>query len=381
MRPGYGVDRMNYPGFFAVLENLPVGVCAVDDKLVIRFWNRRMEMWSGLSADKVLDTPLGEALPHLGKDEVFIERLNDSIFRHIPQLFSSRLGVSVIPEENPSGKPMEQRASIVPFEGAEGDDYALIVVEDISELKKEVEAYRKMKDRAIMALNEQLKAEKEVFEANEEASLYLDVMSHDLNNYNNVILGYASLLENYSDEKVQKYSKGIVLAAERSFQIIHSVGAVRRLKNKESVPVAISLDNAVKEGIGHYSHVDIAYSDTGAKVRADNLLQDVFANLFGNSIRTGGMDVKIRVYTEDLGGQYLIHVDDNGPGLSEDEKRSLLLCSGEKEGSGFNLKSVGLPLYIVCKLLEGYGTHLTYGESSLKGEKKGSGFSFILDKG
>ena len=365
---------------FTVLMNLPVGVFAVDEELIIKLWNRQLELWTGLSGEDIVGRPLTGALPHLD-DEVFIERLNDSIFRNIPQVFTSRLGISIISEDQSSFGPMEQRTSIVPYQSGGGDErYALIVVENISDLKKEVEAYRKMKDRAIMALNEQLAAEKEVFEANEEANLYLDVMSHDLNNHNNVILGYASLLENSDEETTQKYAKGIVLAAERSFQIIQSVSAVRRLKTKESVPAVISLDNAVMEGIGHYSHVDISYTETGAKVRADNLLQDVFANIFGNSIRTGGMDVRITVSVEDKGDKYIIHVDDDGPGLPSEEKNSLIFCFSEDEGAEYKLKSTGLSLYIVCKLLERYGTSPVIGKSSLKGKNKGFRLSFSLEK-
>lgn len=371
---------MNIPDNFSALVNLPVGVCVVDTGFNIRFWNHRMEIWTGISSGEVLYKSLTELFPHI-EDDLFVERLNDSIYRHIPQYFSSSLGVSIIPEDKTSGRPMEQRTSIVPYQSTEDSkDYALIVIEDISDLKKEVEAYRRMKDRAIMALNEQIKAEKEVFEANEDANLYLEVMSHDLNNYNNVILGYASLLEHHDDSNVQKYAKGIVLAAERSFQIIQSVSAVRRLKATGSAPVVVSLDNAVQEGIRHYSNVDISYTMKGRKVMAGNLLQEVFANLFGNSIRSGGMDVKIAVIVEDKGDDYLIHVDDDGPGLSDEEKNSIMYCSGEKEGVECKLKSTGLQLYIVSKLLESYGTRLTTGESSLKGKTEGSRFSFSLEK-
>jgi len=371
---------MKNPYHFCVLENLPVGVCAVDDNLVVRFWNRRLEIWTGLTQEDVIGRPLTGIFPHLASDDVFIERLKDSIFHRIPQVFSSRLGVSVIPDENATGKSMEQRTSIVPYRKDDGNDYALVTIEDISELKKEVEAYRKMKDRAIMALNEQLKAEKDLFKVNEEANLYLDVMSHDLNNYNNVILGYASLLESSDDETTSKYAKGIVLAAERSFQIIQSVSAVRKLKSNESGLIPVSLDNAVMEGIRNYSNIDISYAETGAKVMADNLLQEVFGNLFGNSIRTGGNDVKIKVIVEEAEEYLTVHVDDNSSGLSDEEKNSILHCSEDNDSTGYKLKTTGLPLYIVCKLLERYGTSPVIGGSTLGEGKRGVRFSFSLKK-
>lgn len=375
-----GADVMKSPEYFAVLENLPVGVCVVDDKLAVGFWNRQIEIWSELSSDAVVDRPLTEVLPHLASDDIFIERLKESIISRIPQVFSSRLGVSVIPEERRSGKNREQRTSIVPYQYKD-DDYALIVIEDISDLRKEVEAHRSMKDKAIMALNEQLKSEKELYLINEEANLYLEVMSHDLNNYNNVVLGYASLLENSDEDTTRKYARGIVLAAERSFQIIQSVGAVRKLKSNESELIPVSLDNAVMEGIRHYSNVDIDYSETGAKVIADNLLQEVFSNLFGNSIRIGGFDVKIAVIVEEDGGYLIIHVDDNCTNLSDEEKEYVLCCSeGNTDNVGYKLKKTGLPLYIVCKLLEKYGSFPKIEKSSLGEGEKGMRFSFSLRK-
>ena len=92
------------------------------------------------------------------------------------------------------------------------------------------------------------------------------------------------------------------------------------------------------------------------------------------------MDVKIAVIIEDKGDDYLIHVDDNGPGLSDEEKESIMRCSGERGDFECKLKSTGLQLYIASKLLERYGTRLTTGESSLKGKTEGSRFSFILEK-
>ncbi|WP_421909139.1 PAS domain-containing protein [Methanolacinia petrolearia] len=127
---------MNTPEDFGVLINLPVGVCAVDTSLNIRFWNRRMELWTGLTMDDVSGRLITELFPHLEAD-LFLDRLNDSIYRHIPQYFSSSLGLSIIPEDKTSGRPMEQRTSIVPYRRNDGsDEYALLIIEDISDLKK-----------------------------------------------------------------------------------------------------------------------------------------------------------------------------------------------------------------------------------------------------
>lgn len=365
---------------FTALQNLPAGICVVDENYNVEFWNRQIELWTGIKSSEICRRKITEFYPHLN-DYIYTERIRDAIVDCIPQVFSSMFGSSVIPVENMSGEAIEQRTSVVPYKCPENGDnrYAIIMIEDVSDLKKEVEAFRKMKDRAIIALNEQLKAEKERFEANEEANLYLDVMAHDLSNYNHMVLGYSSLLESSPDETARKYSRRITLAAERSSQIIHSVSAVRKVRTTDSVPSIVSLDVAVAEGIEHYSQVDIEYVECGARVMADNLLSEVFANIFGYSIRLGGMNVKIAVNVDDNGEYYTIHVDDNGPGMTGGEKRSFLDGSNE-ENEVSRLKSAGLALYIVGKLLERYNASPMVGISSLKGDKEGLRISFNLKK-
>lgn len=368
---------MNVEDYFRITELFPVGVCVIDSDFKIIFWNRLLEEWTGHRLENVKHSSLFELYPHLS-EKIFYERAEQVLFGGPPAIFTSQLHNSIFPAYLPSGEPRIQTTTVLPFKNGD-ENAAVIVIEDVTELKKEVLAYRRMKDRAIIALNDRIEAEKEVFLANEEANLYLDIMSHDIANINMLVSGYSGLLEESSDSEVADYSKRISIAASRSSEIIKSVSTIRMVREKSLDLRPVSLKEAVNAGVSQYGNINLEIFDGDFVVLADDLLPEVFTNIVGNSLKYGGRDAMISINAEVTGNFVYVQVSDDGPGISNETKPEVFRRF--KRGKGEMEQGSGLGLYIVKMLVDRYGGDIKIEDSYPGGEKPGVSVCFNLKKG
>lgn len=82
----------------------------------------------------------------------------------------------------------------------------------------------------------------------------------------------------------------------------------------------------------------------GAEIFADPMLEKVFHNLVGNSLRHGEKVTQIRLYLEESDGKLIIVCEDDGVGITVDEKEKIFV-----RGYG---KHTGLGLYLAREILE-----------------------------
>jgi signal transduction histidine kinase len=112
---------------------------------------------------------------------------------------------------------------------------------------------------------------------------------------------------------------------------------------------------------------------------ANALLKDVFLNIIGNAIKhsTGPPVINIRV--EKVADREktvcLVAIDDNGPGIPDGLKSRLF---NRFEHGGTPSSGKGLGLYLVRKLIEGYGGRV-WVEDRVPGDyRQGSRFVVAL---
>ena len=112
----------------------------------------------------------------------------------------------------------------------------------------------------------------------------------------------------------------------------------------------------VQKEFGSVPHKQVTLNLNGCehcRVRANELLHDVFANLVGNAIKhTGdqadiGVDLDV-VWTDGI-PYCRVMVEDNGPGISDDFKDRIFhrMLKGDTKAKG-----MGLGLYLVKSLVE-----------------------------
>jgi signal transduction histidine kinase len=86
-------------------------------------------------------------------------------------------------------------------------------------------------------------------------------------------------------------------------------------------------------------------------VLADSLLWQFFYNLIYNSLKHGQKVTQIRVYYKKGKDQLKLIYEDNGVGISADEKEKIFMeCYGRGKGYG---------LYLIRKMCEVYGWSIT----------------------
>jgi hypothetical protein len=105
-------------------------------------------------------------------------------------------------------------------------------------------------------------------------------------------------------------------------------------------PKWISLQSAIDSFSNHpsYSKVDVKFEVEDVEIYADMMFVNVLYNLFDNSIRHGEKVTLIKIKTTIDNGNLIISYEDDGVGLTEEEKETLFVREvGKNSGLGMFL--------------------------------------------
>lgn len=219
--------------------------------------------------------------------------------------------------------------------------------------------------------------QEELGEANTKANLYLDIMSHDINNVNTVSLGYAQLLAELVNVRGKEMLAKLESAISQSVEIIRNVTTIRAIQERSQANRPVDLDPVIRSELDHHPEITIHYDGTTARVCANSLISEVFRNLIGNSAKFGGPGVQVWIRVADGGDQVTVSVEDSGPGIPDALKPAIFnrFRRGKSQKSG-----KGLGLYISRMIVEGYGGRIWVSDR-VEGEPgKGAAIRFTLPK-
>ncbi|MCM2465315.1 hypothetical protein DIC75_03120 [Methanoculleus sp. CWC-02] len=238
---------------------------------------------------------------------------------------------------------------------------------DITERKRTEEALqRHTEDLAL--LHQQLAS------ANREANLYLDILTHDIRNTENVANLYTDLLIETLDGDARTYVEKLQRSIKKSIEILGNVSTIRRIHQPSGGHKCVNLDTVIRGEIAQFPETIIHYDTTNRLVLADDLLPEVFANLIGNAVKFGGPGVEIAVRVDDEDGFVRVSIEDTGPGIPDDQKQEVF-HRYEKRRRGVG---EGLGLFLVQVLIERYGGAI-WAEDRVPGRpEEGAAFRFTL---
>ena len=212
--------------------------------------------------------------------------------------------------------------------------------------------------------------------AHREANLYLDIMTHDIKNAENVSSLYADLLIEMLGGDAALYAKKIRSSVHKSAEIIGNVTTIRRIHHDPPEVGPVELGPVIEKEVAAFPDVAIEAGMTSCRVWADDLLSEVFTNLIRNAVKFGGPAVGITIRVEDYDGESVqVSVEDTGPGVPDGMKESIFTRfeRGWVEGCGD-----GLGLFIVRTLIERYGGTIRV-EDRVEGRPDlGAAFRFTL---
>ncbi len=206
-------------------------------------------------------------------------------------------------------------------------------------------------------------AELELEKSKSQAELYVDIMSHDINNMNQAMMGYLEMavellrLEGEEKELIEKPMEII----DHSSKLIDNVKKLRKLETGEIPLKKMDLGKVLSDVKAEYQNIPgrditIDYTPvTGYFVIANDMLVDVFSNLVGNAVKHSPDPLFITMETTQVvyGGKryYNIKVEDNGPGIPDEQKKNLFMDI--KVGDGKAIRR-GLGLKLVKTLLHSF---------------------------
>ncbi len=255
--------------------------------------------------------------------------------------------------------------------GGPNSNRVAILFNDITERKRTEEALVRHTEE-LTQLTRQLE------EADREANLYLDILTHDLGNTANVSNLYADLLVDnlLGKGEAAQYAEKLQRSVRKSIEILRTVSKIRRIHSETAELGPTDLDAVIREESSHFPEGIIRYRGSPYLVQIDSLLPEVFSNLICNAVKHGGSDVAVTIWTEGLDGFVQVSVEDTGPGVPDEQKEAIFHCyEQQRRGVG-----EGLGLYLVQILVERYGGRV-WVEDRVPGRPEGgAAFKFTLRK-
>jgi signal transduction histidine kinase len=205
-----------------------------------------------------------------------------------------------------------------------------------------------------------------------EANLYLDILTHDIGNTENVSNLYADLLIDSLPEEATGYAEKLQRSVRKSIEILGTVSKIRRIHSEKRELRPMDLDAVIREENGHYPDTVVRYEGSAHRVLVDDLFTEVLSNLIGNAVKHGGPDVIVTIKTEDADG--FVGVCEDTVRASRRQKEAILhRYEQQKRGVG-----EGLGLFLVQILVERYGGKI-WVEDRVPGRPgEGAAFRFTL---
>ncbi|MFA6449088.1 MAG: HAMP domain-containing sensor histidine kinase [bacterium] len=199
-----------------------------------------------------------------------------------------------------------------------------------------------------------------------EADLYLDLMSHDITNYNQTILGNIGLIERMklSDGRQERYLGICKRQVEKSEKLISKVKAFAQASAiEEGDLMPVDIDSAIAEAVDKVcldypeKTIHVAWEEAaGRMVRGDELLVAALANVMENAVKHSKREetrIEIGVSRQPRGARkfWEIRVQDDGPGIPDELKEKIF----ERYTKIGWEKATGLGLALVKAVLDKYG--------------------------
>lgn len=124
--------------FSLICEQLPIGLFVLDAERRIRYWNDWLVEKSGISAQQAVQQRLEDLFPGWS-NERFQSAVEQAINYHIPHVLSQALNRLLLPLKVPLSEHygvtlMQQKVSVVPLPGDHGGNYALVIIQDVTEM-------------------------------------------------------------------------------------------------------------------------------------------------------------------------------------------------------------------------------------------------------
>ncbi|QLH83873.1 hybrid sensor histidine kinase/response regulator [Halosimplex pelagicum] len=235
-------------------------------------------------------------------------------------------------------------------------------------------------DRLVRALRyaiDRHEQEQTLTRRNEQLDFFNSVLRHDMMNGFNVIMARADMLRTDLDdpehvahaENIHDWSVKITDLSEKVRSILDSVA-----DDGDAALEPVALDPLVTaeaervDAMADRVDVDVDVPE-GTTVLANDLFEDVVANLLTNAVEHSDTTTSVRVSVDDGGPTVSLRVADDGPGVPPGDQADIF----ERGGKGDASTGTGFGLFFVSSMVESYGGSVRAEESDR------GGAAFVLE--
>lgn len=238
------------------------------------------------------------------------------------------------------------------------------------------------------------------------AELLVDLITHDIGNHHQIEATSLQLISTNINKilhkkvsfdeiqniltKLRKYCDSAENALFRSEHLVENIRRLEKMYREKNVTlIQIDILETIKSAFSLVQQnanslkktIDLVIenqtSKTSLKIVADEFLEDIFVNLFSNSVRyTDNTYVKIDLTISDYNigsnNYYMVAISDYSRGISDDRKTTLFQrFYSYSQGSGLGLS-------LVKALVERYNGKIWVGDRVYKDHTKGTKFGMIF---
>lgn len=374
--------RKSEEKFRELVENTYDWVWESDMDLVITYSNPRVRDYLGYAPEEVTGRSLYDFM-----EPAYARRIRARLASMVRLRRQYEVAEKTLISKGGERVPFEMTLSLIIAEDGAIKGFRGIC-RDIRDRKRAEEASRRAYEELEKRVEERTR---ELAEAKAQAELYLDLMSHDINNMNQVALGNLEMLKQAGlcSEKGIAMLDGALEMLTSSSQLIANLRKIQKAESRELETQIVDACSVLKEMTRKFSGmpgkdvaIDIRHiNNDSCKVMANNLIADIFGNLIDNAIKHAipGRPVRIGIMLSKMlvsGREFLqVAIEDNGPGIPDDLKSQLFsrLQRGRTATAGR-----GLGLYLVKSLVEHFNG-MVWAEDRVPGDSsKGTRFVVLL---
>ncbi|RKZ24214.1 hypothetical protein DRQ16_00385 [bacterium] len=311
----------------------------------------------------------------IGEPEFFSEILGTREFAFLPLIGRENCTGIILADNIYSGKKIEEiDVNMLEFYGAIAGaviERALLYTELRKEKERYEQAYRKMKE-----LQESTRRVERLAALGEATAM----IAHELRNPLVIIGGYTDYIMKKLEpgEKLQEKLKVIKRTVRRlELALMNLSGYLKDVSpGYRSLPLSSVIQDTLLILGPEMEKMEIEVEKEipeGLTVWGDpELLRHVFLNLLKNAVEACGRGGRIRIWCEERENEFVVSVDDSGPGVKREDVEEIFKPFFSRKSSG-----LGLGLSIVKKIVDAHGGRIEVKESPLGG----ASFQVYLPKG
>jgi signal transduction histidine kinase len=258
--------------------------------------------------------------------------------------------------------------------------------------KEQIDVLEVLAGIASIAVENSKAYERQVVAVNEIALLN-DLMTHDINNFNQGIMGYLELLllDKRLDEGQRRYAEKALVQVRNNARVIDNIrklSKVRSMSERDIIDwdlhdsISVATDFISKMFHERTIYVTPPVPKGVHFVRANHFVDEVFTNILANAVKFDSskvvkIDVSIEEFSDTQGDFWKVSIADHGRGVPDDRKQTIF----ERVTTGATgVKGFGLGLSIVSTIIEKLQGRI-WVEDRTKGDfTKGAVFKVVLPK-